>query len=69
MSLKLFIAIFYLFTKFLYSLFFFQLANQKLSVLLGYDVAIQALNHDLGFISCVDYAVLTIEQIDIGANY
>ena len=37
-------------------------------MLLGYDVAIQALNHDLGFISCVDYAVMAVVEADVFAN-
>ena len=38
------------FSKFLNSLFFFQRANKQLSVLLGYDIAIQALNYHLALI-------------------
>ena len=37
-------------------------------MLLGYDVAIQALNHDLGFICCVDYAVMAVVEADVFAN-
>lgn len=33
-------------------------------MLLGYDVAIQALNHDLGLISSVDHAVLAVVEAD-----
>ena len=36
-------------------------------MLLGYDVAIQALNHDLGFVGGVDHAVLAIVEADVFA--
>ena len=39
-----------LFSKFFNSLFLLQRANKQLSVLLGYDIAIQALNYNLVFI-------------------
>lgn len=35
----------------------------------GYDVAIQSLNNHFGFVDGMDHAVLTIEQLYIGANY
>ena len=54
-----------LFSKLLDSLFFFQRANKQLSVLLGYDVAIQTQNHDLGFICGVDLLVLAFVEADI----
>ena len=39
-----------LFSKLLDTLFFFQRADKQLSILLGYDIAIQALNYHLAFI-------------------
>lgn len=38
-------------------------------MLFGYDVSIQALNHDLGFVSGVDYAVLAIVEADVFAYF
>lgn len=35
----------------------------------GYDVAIQSLNNHFGFVDDIDHAVLTIEHLNIGANY
>ena len=36
-----------------------------MSVLLGYDIAIQALNYHLAFIGCMNHAVLAFIQSDI----
>ena len=38
--------------------------NKQLSILLGYDIAIQALNYYLAFIGCMNYAVLAFIQSD-----
>lgn len=38
-------------------------------MLLGYDVAIQSLNHDLGFVGGVDYAVLAVIEADVFADF
>lgn len=53
-----------LLSKFFNSLFFFQRTNKQLSILLGYDIAIQALNYYLAFIGCMNYAVLAFIQSD-----
>ena len=45
--------------------FFLQRANKQLSILLGYDIAIQALNYNLAFIGCMNHAVITFIQEDI----
>ena len=34
-------------------------------MLLGYDIAIQALNYHLAFIGCMNHAVLTFIQSDV----
>lgn len=34
-------------------------------MLLGYDVAIQAMNHDLGFIGGMDYTVMAVVEADV----
>ena len=52
-------------SKFLKSLFLFQRANKQLSILLGYDIAIQALNHHLAFIGCMNHAVLAFIQANV----
>ena len=39
-----------------------------MSILLGYDIAIQALNHDLGFVGGVDHAVMAVVEADVFAN-
>ena len=54
-----------LLSKFFNSLFLLQRANKQLSILLGYDIAIQALNYYLAFISCMNHAVLAFIQSDI----
>ena len=59
------ITVILLFSKFLNSLFLFQRANKQLSVLLGYDIAIQALNNHLAFIGCMNHAVLAFIQTDV----
>lgn len=51
-----------LFSKFLNSLFLLQRANKQLSVLLGYDIAIQALNHHRTLIDCINHAGLVFKQ-------
>lgn len=54
-----------LFAELLDSLFFLQRANKQLSILLGYDIAIQALNYHLTFIGCMNHAVLAFIQSDV----
>lgn len=34
-------------------------------MLFGYDVAVQSLNHDLGFVGYMDHAVLAIIEADV----
>ena len=51
-----------LLSKLLNFLFLFQRADKQLSILLGYDIAIQALNYYLAFIGCMDHAVLAIVE-------
>ena len=51
-----------LLSEFLDSLFFFQRADKQLSILFGYDIAIQALNYYLAFIGCMDHAVVAIVE-------
>ena len=36
-----------------------------MSILLGYDIAFQALNHDLDFVGCMDNTVLAVVEADI----
>ena len=55
----------FLLLKLLNSLFLFQRANKQLSILLGYDIAIQALNYHLAFIGCMNHAVLAFIQADV----
>ena len=59
----------YLFTKLFYSLFFLQLTYKQLSILLGYDIAIQTLNYNLAFIGCMNHAVLAFIQSDVLAYF
>ena len=54
-----------LFSKLFNSLFLFQRANKQLSILLGYDIAIQSLNYHLAFIGCMNHAVPAIIQTDV----
>ena len=54
-----------LLSEFFDSLFLFQRANKQLSILLGYDIAIQALNYPLAFIGCMNHAVLAFIQADV----
>ena len=54
-----------LLSKFFNSLFLLQRANKQLSILLGYDIAIQALNYHLAFIGCMNHAVLAFIQADV----
>ena len=61
------ITVILLFSKFLDPLFLFQRANKQLSMLLGYDIAIQALNYHLAFIGCMNHAVTAIIQTDVFA--
>ena len=58
-----------LLSEFLDSLFFFQRADKQLSILFGYDIAIQALNYYLAFIGCMDHAVLAFVQSDVLAYF
>ena len=51
-----------LLSEFLDSLFFFQRADKQLSILFGYDIAIQALNYYLAFIGCMNHAVVAIVE-------
>ena len=46
-----------LLSKLLDSLFLLQRADKQLSILLGYDIAIQALNYYLAFIGCMNHAI------------
>ena len=46
-------------------LFLFQRADKKLAVLLGYDIAIQALNYHLAFIGCMNHTVFAFIQADV----
>ena len=52
------------FTEFIYSLLLFQRTNKQLSILLSYDIAIQALNNHLAFIGYMNHAVLVFIQSD-----
>ena len=61
--------IFILFTKFFNSLLLFQRTDQQLSILLGYDIAIQALNYHLAFIGCMNHAVPAFIQADVLAYF
>ena len=54
-----------LLSKLLNFLFLFQRADKQLSILLGYDVAIQALNYYFAFIGCMYHAVLAFIQADV----
>lgn len=54
-----------LFPKLFNSLLLFQRADKQLSVLLGYDIAIQSLNHHLAFIGCMNHAVLAFIQANV----
>ena len=38
-------------------------------MLFGYDITIQALNHDLGFVGGVDHTVLAIVEADVFAYF
>ena len=59
------ITVILLFPKLFNSLFLFQRANKQLSILLGYDIAIQALNYHLAFIGCMNHAVLAFIQANV----
>ena len=54
-----------LLSKLLNPLYFFQRANKQMSILLGYDIAIQALNYHLALIGCMNHAVLAFIQSDV----
>ena len=54
-----------LLSEFLDSLFFFQRADKQLSILFGYDIAIQALNYYFAFIGCMNHAVLAFILSDV----
>ena len=58
-----------LISKFFDSLLLFQRADKQLSVLLGYNIAIQTLNYHLAFISSMYHAVLASIQADVLANF
>ena len=47
-----------LLSKLFNSLLLFQRADKQLSILLSYDIAIQALNYHLAFISCMNHQIL-----------
>ena len=63
------ILIVFLFSKILDSLLLFQRTNQQLSILLGYDIAVQALNYYLAFIGCMNHAVLAFILSDDALTY
>ena len=54
-----------LLSKLLNPLFLLQRADKQLAVLLGYDIAIQALNYHLAFICCMNYAILAFIQANV----
>ena len=54
-----------LFSQVFNPLFLFQWADKQLTVLLDYDIAIQAMNYHLAFIGCMNHAVLAFIQSDI----
>ena len=54
-----------LLSKLFNPLFLFQRANKQLSILLGYYIAVQALNYHLAFIGCMNYAILAFIQSDV----
>ena len=62
---KLYLDYSLLFPKLFNPLFFLQRANKQLSILLGYDIAIQALNYHLAFIGCMNHTVLAFIQTDV----
>ena len=41
------------------------MSRQAVAILLGYDIAIQALNYHLAFIGCMKHAVLAFIQADV----
>ena len=54
-----------LLSKLFNPLFLLQRADKQLSILLGYDIAIQALNYYFAFIGCMYHAVLAFIQSDV----
>ena len=54
-----------LLSKLFNPLFLLQRADKQLAVLLGYYIAIQALNYHLAFICCMNYAILAFIQSDV----
>ena len=54
-----------LLSKLFNPLFLLQRADKQLSILLGYDIAIQALNYHLAFIGCMNHAVLAFIQSNV----
>ena len=54
-----------LLSKLFNPLFLLQGADKQLSILLGYDIAIQALNYHFTFIGCMNHAVLAFIQSDV----
>ena len=57
-----------LLSKLLNPLFLLQRADKQLAVLLGYYIAVQALNYHLTFIGCMNHAVFAFIQADVLAN-
>ena len=62
---KLYLDYSLLFPKLFNPLFFLQRANKQLSILLGYDIALQALNYHLAFIGCMNHTVLAFIQANV----
>lgn len=56
---------FKLISKLFNPMFLLQGADKQLSILLGYDIAIQTLNYHPAFIGCMNYAVLSFIQADV----
>ena len=54
-----------LLSKLFNPLFLLQRADKQLSILLGYDIAIQALDYHLAFIGCMNHTVLAFMQSDV----
>ena len=54
-----------LLSKLFNPLFLLQRADKQLSILLGYDIAIQALNYHLALIGRMNHAVLAFIQSDV----
>ena len=54
-----------LLSKLFNPLFLLQGADKQLSILLGNDIAIQALNYHFAFIGCMNHTVLAFIQSDV----